>query len=90
MTLIIVFKTGRKPFESLKWLSIDYTLFSLSDHYILSREWRVIVEHGRHTYGAIISQVLIMRDPVGCVLSRRSTLLAVEKASAFGLGFFYI
>ena len=38
------------------------TLFSLSDQYILSREWKVIVDqvhinyHGRHN-GAIISQV---------------------------------
>ena len=39
------------------------TFFSLSDHYTLSREWRVIVDqvqtnyHGRPIYGAIISQV---------------------------------
>ena len=56
-------------------------LFSLSDHYILSREWRVIVDEVQNNYrgrsnGTIISQmwpscwlwrILIM---VGCVLSQ--------------------
>ena len=56
-------------------LKLTTTLFSLSDHYILSQEWRVIVDQV-HTNGTIISQVwpscwlwgiLIM---VGCVLSQ--------------------
>ena len=66
------------PFQQLKHST---TLFSLSDHYILSREWSVIVDqlqtnyHGRPN-GTRISQVwpnfwlwgiLIM---VGCVLSQ--------------------
>ena len=48
------------------------TLFSLSDHGILSREWRIIIVdqvhtnyHGRHmVYSVIISQLFfISKDP---------------------------
>ena len=74
-----------------QWLKHTATLFALSDHYILSREWRVIVDQVQTNYqcrpnGTIISQVwpscwlwgiLIM---VGC---RSSTFLAVEKVEAF-------
>ena len=41
------------------------TLFALSDHYILSREWRVIVDqlHGRTYNQSSVNELLIMRDP---------------------------
>ena len=61
-----------RPNEHDSNLKHNTTLFSLSDHYILSLEWRVIVDqvqtnyHGRPN-DTIISQVyieiLIMRDP---------------------------
>ena len=47
------------------------TLFSLSDHYILSREWRVIVDQVQTNYHggqwcynqSGVTELLIMRDP---------------------------
>ena len=68
------------------------------DHYILSREWRVIVDqvhtnyHGRSTDQSGVTELLIMRDHhYGRMLYilRSSTFLAVEKTSAFGLGLFH-
>ena len=32
------------------WLKYNTTLFSLSDHYILRREWRVIVDQVQTNY----------------------------------------
>ena len=49
------------------------TLFDLSGHYILSREWGVIADHVQSNYhGAIISQVLLrgIVIMIGCVLSQ--------------------
>ena len=56
---------------SYRQLKHNTTLFSLSDHYILSREWRVIVDqlqtnyHGRPmVYNQSgVTELLIMRDP---------------------------
>ena len=61
------------------WLQIDRyilkhttTLFSLSDHYILSREWRVIIDqvqtnyHGKPIWcynQSGMTELLIIRDP---------------------------
>ena len=39
------------------------TLFALSDHYILSREWRVIVDQVQANYHSRVTELLIMRDP---------------------------
>ena len=50
------------------------TLFALSDHYILSRGWRFIVDHVQTNYHGImvglwcynqsgVTELLIMRDP---------------------------
>ena len=66
------------------------TLFSLSDHYILSREWRVIVDQVQTSYHGV-TELLFMRDPHNggmcfngrmCLNPRSSTFLAVEKVSA--------
>ena len=38
-------------------------LFSLSNHYILRREWRVIVDQVTTNYQPGVTELLIMRDP---------------------------
>ena len=59
-----------------EYLKHTSTLFSFSDHYIPSREWRVIVDQVQVGYGIRISQVwpelLIMRDPHGGTMCFKS------------------
>ena len=78
-------------------LNLKHTtkLFALSDHYTLSREWRVIVDQvyipiimvGLWCYNqSDVTQLLIMRDSHygrTCFKSVKTLALAVKKASTF-------
>ena len=96
----------RKHEHALNNLHLNHTtaIFALSDHYILSRDWRFIVDqvqtnyHGRPMVlesvrcdRAVYYEGSSLWSGVFKVSSnpRSSTFLAVEKAAAFGLALFH-